>query len=94
MVRQRFTLMVRFPFARRHGATPARAALRLLTLTLALFVAATATAVASTPEAAAREAQRATGGQVLKVTPASGRPGYMVKVLLSNGTVRVIYVNP
>ena len=51
-------------------------------------------ATQANPDAAKRIAEQQTGGKVLSVRPAPSRPGYMVKVLLSDGRVRTIYVQP
>ena len=47
-------------------------------------------------DAAARIAQSQTGGRVLSVRPSNNpqRPGYEVKVLLDDGRVRVLFINP
>lgn len=50
----------------------------------------------SNADAAAQIARAQTGGRVLSVRPSddAGRPGYEVKVLLDDGRVRVLYINP
>jgi hypothetical protein len=41
-------------------------------------------------------ARQSTGGRVLSVKPSNdpNKPGYLVKVLLGDGRVRTVYVNP
>jgi uncharacterized membrane protein YkoI len=47
-------------------------------------------------DAAAEMARQSTGGRVLSVKPSDdpNRPGYLVKVLLGDGKVRTVHVNP
>lgn len=47
-------------------------------------------------DAAAQIARSRTGGRVLSVRPSNNpqHPGFEVKVLLSNGRVRVLFINP
>lgn len=51
---------------------------------------------AASPEQAAEQVQSQTGGRVLSVTRSDDpqRPGYWVKVLLSDGRVRTVLVRP
>ena len=72
---------------------------RILTLALATvgLVSSPNTALAqSAADSAADQARANTGGRVLSVRPSNDprTPGYEVKVLLANGTVRVMYINP
>ena len=70
--------------------------LQRLALTLALLLAAAAAPAQSGADAAAQIARAQTGGRVLSVRPSSNpqRPGYEVKVLLDDGRVRVLYIDP
>ncbi|MDX1607185.1 MAG: hypothetical protein R3202_13420 [Candidatus Competibacterales bacterium] len=70
--------------------------LQRLALTLALLLTATAALAQSGADAAAQIARAQTGGRVLSVQPSSNpqRPGYEVKVLLDDGRVRVLYIDP
>ena len=71
--------------------------IRCLTLGLVLLCAVPAQAAAqSGADAAVEQARSQTGGRVLSVRPSPdpNRPGFEVKVLLGDGTVRVLYINP
>lgn len=48
------------------------------------------------PDAAAAQARSRTGGRVLSVRPSNdpSRPGFEVRVLLGDGRVTVVFVNP
>jgi hypothetical protein len=47
-------------------------------------------------DVAAEMARQSTGGRVLSVKPSGdpNQPGYLVKVLLGDGRVRTVHVNP
>ena len=64
--------------------------------TLSLLVMLAANAASASPELAAEQARQSTGGRVLSVEVSTDpqRPGFLVKVLLGDGRVRVVHVNP
>lgn len=68
----------------------------LFVLLLGLAPLAAPTFAQSGADAAAQIARAQTGGRVLSVRPSDdpGRPGYEVKVLLDDGRVRVLFINP
>ena len=47
-------------------------------------------------DVAAEKARQSTGGRVLSVRPSDdpNQPGYLVKVLLGDGRVRMVYIPP
>jgi hypothetical protein len=72
-------------------------ALRLLAGILAISLMLTQPLTAqSERDVAAEMARQSTGGRVLSVKPSNdpNKPGYLVKVLLGDGRVRTVYVNP
>ncbi len=52
------------------------------------------TATADNADAAAEIARAQTGGRVLSVTPHPDGSGYTVKVLLDDGRVRTLHIDP
>jgi hypothetical protein len=68
----------------------------ILALLLSLGPLTPAPAQQSGADAAAQIARSQTGGRVLSVRPSNNpqRPGYEVKVLLDDGRVRVLFINP
>ncbi len=68
----------------------------LLVLLLGLTPLPPTLAQSSGADAAAQIARAQTGGRVLSVRPSDNpqRPGYEVKVLLDDGRVRVLFINP
>lgn len=69
---------------------------RVLVLVLLASTALPLAAQQSGADAAAQIARARTGGRVLSVRPSHDpqHPGFEVKVLLSNGRVRILFINP
>lgn len=67
---------------------------RLLSLLLLSLLVTAAPAQQSGADAAAEIARAQTGGRVLSVTPDPSGSGYEVKVLLEDGRVRVLHIDP
>ncbi len=69
---------------------------RALALGLLVLTALPIAAQPSGADAAAQIARARTGGRVLSVRPSNNpqHPGFKVKVLLNDGRVRVLFINP
>ncbi len=70
-----------------------RRCLLLFALPLSLCLS-TATVHADDSDAAAEIARSETGGRVLSVTPHPDSTGYIVKILLDDGRVRTLHIDP
>ena len=66
----------------------------LLLMCMLSLLATTTAAQLSDADTAAEIARTQTGGRVLSVTPLPDGPGYEVKVLLGDGRVRTLHIDP